>query len=126
MFTPVITAIAISIGSYHIHKDPNKEYHEINPGVILEVNDVYVAGLYRNSFGRNTFLLGRSFGIAQVGPVGLGAIIAGCTGYHSPVCGAFSVRWGYASAIFTPPIGEHAAAIGFAIRIPIERTPVSH
>ena len=46
-------SVQITVGSKHWHKDPNKTYQEVNPGVFYErdinKNWSLIAGAYRNT-----------------------------------------------------------------------------
>lgn len=107
----IITGIAISLVSYHFHKDPTLEYNEVNPGVFVELNHDYVVGMYRNSYSRNTVLVARQFHFGDVGGVRFGALLGGCTGYNSPVCGSFTVGAGPVTLAVIPPISKTTTAV---------------
>lgn len=107
-----ITAVAMSLGSYHF--DRSVVHDEINPGLLVELEGKYVVGAYRNSWARTTVLVGRTFDFGNVGSVNFGAVLGGCTGYDSPVCGALTARVGFVHLIFTPPTHNTSAVVGFS------------
>jgi hypothetical protein len=117
MTDPLITGIAISLVSYHLHKDPNKEYREVNPGIFVELREDWVIGAYSNSYGKNTALAARSFKMAQFGSVNMGGIVGVCTGYSVPVCGALHFKYKNLSVMVIPPVKKHSGVVAFAINI---------
>lgn len=73
MLTCTALAIGLNLTSYHFDRD--YPFQEVNPGAYVVCND-WIAGVYRNSFGRTTVHAGK---ILKWGPIDIEVGIA--TGY---------------------------------------------
>jgi hypothetical protein len=104
-----ITAIAISLGSYHFNRD--YEHNEVNPGVFVELDHDFVVGVYRNSHWKTTALVAGRWTLVQSGSVNLGLLAGVCTGYRSPVCGSLVVGVGPVTLAFVPKVGSESSAV---------------
>lgn len=120
---PEITAIAISLGSYHF------DYHgqnQFNPGIHVEAENVR-AGLYYNSLRRTTAYVGYSLPIARTEIAGvsykLGVLAALGSGYNSPVFGGLEFVVGqHLVLLAAPAVGSYnSATVGVALRFPLEK-----
>lgn len=71
MLDVAITAITISLSSYHFDSQFNhlQGYNERNPGVVVELNERWLVGAYLNSYRRTTVLVGHRFHLGSAGPV---------------------------------------------------------
>lgn len=117
---PELTAIAISFASLHF---PYEGQNQFNPGVHLEAENVR-AGLYINSRDRVTGYVGYTLPVARFAVSGvqynLGLLAALGSGYRSPVLGGVEFRVGdHVVLLATPPVPDHSAAVGFALRFPL-------
>lgn len=117
---PELTAIAISFASMHF---PYEGQNQFNPGVHLEAENVR-AGVYINSRDRVTGYVGYSLPVALFTVTGvrykLGLLAALGSGYKSPVLGGLEFVVGdHVVLLATPPVPDHSAAVGVALRFPI-------
>lgn len=104
---PLITAVGISLASYHYKRDLY-DYNEVNPGVFVELNERVVIGVYRNSYYKTTLLAAWSQPLVSIGSVNFGAMAGLCSGYEEPslpICGALWVRYRAVQIMFTPRMG---------------------
>lgn len=116
---PILTAIAITLGSYHF--DREVERNEFNPGVIVELNHHVIAGLYRNSFSRTTALVGGRADFLEIGSVNVGGFLGVCTGYRRPVCGGISGSYaGFVLTAIPPTADDDSGAIALTYRIQLK------
>ncbi len=72
------TQVWVSPGGISYHQDREAGYRERNAGVILEVRQgdhALMAGTYRNSFNRDSKLIGYRYTAARWGDFGAGATI---------------------------------------------------
>ena len=119
---PELTAIGLSLFSYHMPYDGQNQF---NPGIHLEVENVRT-GLYVNSRDRVTGYLGYSLpiGSKKIGGVEykLGILAALGSGYRSPVFGGLEFVVGDHVTILAAPgvTGYSATTLGFAVRFPIK------
>lgn len=117
---PELTAIMISFTSMHF---PYNDQNQFNPGVHLEAENAR-AGVYINSRSRVTGYVGYSLPVARFEYAGiqnkLGVLVALGSGYESPVFGGLEFVVGdHVVMLATPPVPNHSAAVGFALRFPI-------
>ena len=112
-----ITAVAISMASYHTNRHHVPRYNEINPGATVEFDGKYVVGAYLNSHKRVTVLAIRHFDIGNAGPVNFGANLGVGTGYGVPVLASIEARLGPLAVHLMPAQRGKSAAFGFNYRI---------
>ena len=113
---PFITGVAISLVSYHLHRQPDLTYNGINPGIFVEVKEHALVGVYRNTLDRTTVLVAAQSPYLEIGGLKLGGVLGVCSGYDRIVCGAGIVRAGPVNLMLVPPVGQHAAVVALAIR----------
>lgn len=111
-----VTAFAFTLASYHFDREVTR--NEINPGVVVELNNAYLLGVYRNSHYRTTVLAARQFHLASFGSVNVGAFAGLCSGYDFPVpvCAAATVEYRGLTLAFIPPVSTTSGVVGLSYR----------
>lgn len=116
MILPAVTALTVTLGSYHLNPDFTHKpgFHERNPGIVVELDHKWLAGAYVNSFRQVTVLAGRRVGLGAVGGVQFSAFTAAATGYGgapvSPVA-AVCAEAAPVQVCTLPPVGRHAGIV---------------
>lgn len=74
----------MSLGGVSVHQDRDAGYRERNAGIVLEYrtgNHGFLAGQYRNSFNRDSKMLGYRYTFARVGKCGASGTIGVVNNY---------------------------------------------
>lgn len=74
----------VEIGSVSYHYDRSKDYKEINQTLGCEINKVAVT-YFKNSHDWDSFMIDRSFQIAQGGPLEVGVRLGVVKGYRDKI-----------------------------------------
>ena len=90
----MLTALLFPIASHHFDPPYPYEYNERNPGLVLEIDNDWLLGGYRNSLDRNTLLGLRRIPLAEAKGARLGLVAGVCSGYRIPFCAAGYLRLG--------------------------------
>lgn len=99
--SPAVPAADLTLLSGFVSHHSKAGYRESNPGLGLRLDSGrwagWLAGTYRNSLDRQAVYLGREWLWPLAGPLRIGGILVGATGYRSPVVpvplGEIVARW---------------------------------
>jgi hypothetical protein len=115
--------VGLHIGSHHF---PQTGQNNANPGIYVMTEDLWTAGIYKNSGRKTTVYAGKGY---HLGPIDIGAALA--TGYKRECnengCWGFS-RWAITPVVtlsyaapailgvsprvwFSPPVGNASAVV---------------
>lgn len=89
MILESITAISLSLASYHV---TDEKFNQVNPGVAVEFTNHVVVGSYYNSRRKQTTFVAYDYQFNSY----VSAMVGVGTGYHSPILGALRVKVGNA------------------------------
>jgi hypothetical protein len=112
----MIESLIFTVAGHHFDPPVPRDYREVNPGVLVETKHL-TAGVILNSHDKLAVM---ALGRARLAPraellVGL------CSGYKTPVCGAFAVKpveW--VVITYMPRIGSlNAHTLGVGLRYPL-------
>ena len=100
-FTLAASAADLTLLSGFVSHHDKSGYRESNPGLGVRVDSGrwtgWLAGTYRNSLDRQSVYVGREWLWPLAGPLSIGGILVGATGYRSPVVpvplGEVVARW---------------------------------
>lgn len=76
-----VTKTEITLTSEHYVEKRDGEWNEINPGLVLEMNNYFVVGMYYNSNKRISFLGGIRFSHSPIEHIELSTTGGAITGY---------------------------------------------
>ena len=127
------TEVWLSPGGISHHQSRDAGYRERNPGVVLEIrrgDHAALVGQYRNSFDRDSKLIGYRYTAVRWGGLSLGATIGAIDGYPyregrwSPVAlpvASYQMGPVALSLMAAPPVAKHidgwVVAASIAVRV---------
>jgi hypothetical protein len=89
-----LTALLLPLVSFHLDPPWPREYNEVHPGLILEIDNDWLVGAYRNSHWDNSLVALRRFSlVGNPATLEVGVVAGFCTGYRSPLCGSLGLRF---------------------------------
>ncbi len=97
----MIDSVLVVLASHHFN--PERKYNERNLGVIVVTDKNYLVGGYKNSYNKNTALVGKQIPLTE-GRVSFGIVAAAVTGYGTPLFLSGYAKTKYFQIFFVPPV----------------------
>ena len=118
---PELTAILITLGSFHFADPYGTRYEQLNPGVIIEADWLAAGLITKNSYGRSSLIVQGTLWTERYHGIRLGLSAGYATGYQWHMIGGLQVQHKYLNITYAPKIRgkSDAHAVIFALRIPI-------